>query len=159
MTLTIAILTVSDRVSRGEMVDEGGPAVEKALEILDCQIMARAVVPDERGAITESIRRWADDDSVDIVFSTGGTGLGPRDVTPEATMDACNPIVPGIAEAMRAAGLRQTSGAMLSRAVAAVRGQTLVINLPGSPRGAAEGIEVVLPVLPHAIATLRGGRH
>ncbi len=102
---------------------------------------------------------WSDDEHLDVIFTTGGTGLGQRDVTPEATVDACPRQVPGIAEIMRLAGRSQTPAAALSRAVAALRGSTLVINLPGSPRGAASGVQEVLPILPHAIATLHGAKH
>jgi molybdopterin adenylyltransferase len=159
MTLKVGILTVSDRVSAGQMEDLGGPAVEGALETLDCETAAQRVVPDDRETIAGVIREWADERRLDVIFTTGGTGLGPRDVTPEATLDVCNREVPGIAEAMRSAGLEQTVHAMLSRATAAVRTNTLVINLPGSPRGAAEGVAIVAPVLAHAIATIQGGKH
>lgn len=157
MRLQIAILTVSDRVSRGDMDDAGGPAVAAALPE-EYDVAARAVVPDERERIGETLQRWSSG-GIDVIFTTGGTGLGPRDVTPEATAQVCDRLVPGIAEALRAAGLRSTQQSMLSRALAGISGQTLIINLPGSPGGAREGVEVVLPVLAHAISTLRGGSH
>lgn len=159
MDLRIAILTVSDRVSRGDMVDAGGPAIVEALAGGKYQIVAQEVVPDELDRIANTLRRWSDSADVDVVFTTGGTGLGPRDVTPEATVAACQRIVPGIGEALRRAGLEKTPQSMLSRAVAAVRGNTLIINLPGSPRGARDGVLTVLPVLEHALATLRGATH
>jgi molybdopterin adenylyltransferase len=158
MGMRIGILTVSDRVSAGQMQDHGGPAVEDALEVLAAEIV-RGLVPDEQDQIAQVLRRWADDDRLDAIFTTGGTGLGPRDVTPDATLDACDRGVPGIAEAMRQAGIKQTPHAMLSRAVCGARGRTLIVNLPGSPRGACEGVEVVLPILEHAIATMHGGKH
>ena len=105
------------------------------------------------------MRRWADDDGIDLIVTTGGTGLSPRDVTPEAVNAVCDRLIPGIGETMRAAGLAQTPMSMLSRSLAGVRGTTLVIALPGSPRGAADGIRVVLPILQHAISTLRGAKH
>jgi molybdenum cofactor synthesis domain-containing protein len=159
MSLRIGILTVSDRVSRGEMEDRGGPAVEGALAPLDAESTERLAVPDERERIEEVLRRWADDDGIDLIVTTGGTGLSPRDVTPEAVNAVCDRLIPGIGETMRAAGLAQTPMSMLSRSLAGVRGTTLVIALPGSPRGAADGIRVVLPILQHAISTLRGAKH
>jgi molybdopterin adenylyltransferase len=140
------------------MQDHGGPAVEDALEVLAAEVV-RALVPDEQDQIAEVLRRWADDDRLDAIFTTGGTGLGPRDVTPDATLDVCDRAVPGVAEAMRQAGMKQTPHAMLSRAVCGARGRTLIVNLPGSPRGARQGVEVVLPILEHAIATMHGGKH
>jgi molybdenum cofactor synthesis domain-containing protein len=159
MTLRIGILTVSDRVSAGAMQDEGGTAIGASLRGTGWTIEQEAVVPDDLGRIAETLKRWSDDLGLDVILSTGGTGLGPRDVTPEATLSIADRVVPGIAEAIRLASLQQTQMAMLSRGAAVVRGHTLVINLPGSPRGAAEGAAVVLPVLAHAIATLRGGKH
>jgi molybdenum cofactor synthesis domain-containing protein len=157
--LRIGILTVSDRVSAGRMEDTGGAAVERALQHPDWSVERHAAVPDEVVQIAETLRSWADDYHLDAVFTTGGTGLGPRDVTPEATASIAPRPVPGIAEAMRAAGMLQTQNAMLSRSLAAVRGTTLIVNLPGSPRGAEEGVEVVRPILEHAVAILQGGRH
>jgi len=158
MTLRIGILTVSDRASAGEMEDRGGPAVEDALAPLGCRAM-RAIVSDDRDRIEQALRRWCDEDVVDVILTTGGTGLGPRDVTPDVTAELCDRLVPGIAEAMRTAGMQTTRRAMLSRAVAGIRGRTLIINLPGTPRGAREGVEVLLPVLQHAVDTLAGAHH
>ncbi len=159
MHLKIGVLTVSDRVSRGEMEDRGGPAVQSALRNPEWVVAEQAVVPDDLEEVASILRRWADESQLDIIFTTGGTGLGPRDVTPEATSRVATRLIPGIAEAIRSASLAQTQQAMLSRAMAGVRGTTLIINLPGSPRGAEEGVDVVRPVLEHAVATLHGARH
>ena len=159
MQLHIGILTISDRVSKGQMEDTGGAAVEEALQHPEWSVTHRAVVPDEVERIVQTLRDWTDGAHLDIVFTTGGTGLSPRDVTPEATLQVADRTVPGIAEAMRLEGLRQTPNAMLSRAVAVSRGTTLIVNLPGSPRGVKEGVVVVRPVLEHAVAILRGGHH
>jgi len=159
MKLRFGILTISDRVAAGAMEDRGGPAVAEALESGDWEIVRRSIVSDDAQAIAAILASWADDDSLDVVFTTGGTGLGPRDVTPEATMSVADRAVPGIAEAIRAASLCQTQTAMLSRAMAAIRGTTLIVNLPGSPGGAKEGVEIVRPILEHAVATLHGGKH
>ena len=159
MPLSIGVLTVSDRASEGTIEDRGGPEVESALEPLGVIVSARAVVPDDRMRIAEQLSRWTDEDQLDVILTTGGTGLGPRDVTPEATQDVCQRLIPGIPEALRAAGLAQTPQSILSRGLAGVRGTTLIINLPGSPQGAAEGVRLLLPVLPHAVATMRGARH
>src|SRR5947209_9083841 len=159
MPLRVGILTVSDRVSRGEMEDHGGPAVEEALAPLGADIAFRQVVPDEQEVIESTLKHWSDAEGLDLVISTGGTGLSPRDITPDAVAGICQRLIPGIGETMRAAGLEQTPMSMMSRSLAGVRGTTLIVSLPGSPRGAAEGVRVVLPILEHAVATIRGGRH
>jgi molybdenum cofactor synthesis domain-containing protein len=141
------------------MEDRGGPAVEEALAPLSADVTQRAVVADERDRIEDMLRRWADEAGVDLILTTGGTGLSPRDVTPEAVAAVCDRLIPGMGEAMRSAGLAQTPMSMISRSVAGVRGGTLIVALPGSPRGAAEGVRVVMPVLEHALATLRGAKH
>lgn len=153
----LGVLTVSDRSARGEREDLGGPAVAQAAlaGIPGAVVIARAVVPDERGQIAAQLRTWADDLGLDLILTTGGTGFAPRDVTPEATLAVVERLAPGLAEVMRAASLRVTPHAMLSRAVAGIRGRTLIINLPGSPKGAVENLATVLPVLPHAIELLR----
>lgn len=153
---TVAILTVSDRSSRGEREDRSGPAVREALSALpQARVIAEEVVPDEVPAIEKVLRRWVEE-GVDLVLTTGGTGFSPRDVTPEATRQVIEREAPGLAEAMRAASLRQTPHAMLSRAIAGIAGRTLIVNLPGSPRAARENLEVILPALPHGLSKLRG---
>ncbi len=154
-----AILTVSDRCARGEAADVSGPAVREALEEFGAEIVESALVADEAGPIKERLTRWSDEMSADVVFTVGGTGLGPRDVTPEATEAVLDRRVPGIAEAMRAGSLTKTRWAVLSRATAGVRGRTLIVNLPGSPRGARECLELVLPVLEHAVEMMAGEGH
>lgn len=157
--IRVAVVTVSDRSARGEREDRGGPAVEAALLRLlgdGCRVVERVVVADERSDVEWHLRRLADTGAADLVLTTGGTGLAPRDVTPQATLAVGDYEVPGLPEAMRAASRAGLPSAILSRQAAVVRGRTLVVNLPGSPRGAVECLETVAPVLPHAVANLRG---
>jgi len=153
---TLGILTVSDRGSRGEREDESGKAIRELLAPLNARAVKYDIVPDEREVISGRLRQWADEEGIDLIVTTGGTGLSPRDVTPEATLDVVERIALGFVEAMRAESLKKTPRAMLSRAVAGIRGRSLIINLPGSPRGVRECLEVILPALPHAIEVLRG---
>jgi molybdopterin adenylyltransferase len=154
--LRAGILTVSDRSSQGLREDSSGPELEHMLRSHGFEVAWTAVVPDETEEIGKVLISWADESKADLILTTGGTGLSPRDVTPEATIAVSLRVVPGIAEAMRAESLKKTPHAMISRAVAVVRGRTLIINLPGSPRGAKENLEVVLPALEHAISKIQG---
>ena len=156
MTFLAGVLTVSDKGARGEREDTSGAAIREMLSTLDVTVERYEVIPDDRASIAQRLIAWADDDGLDLIVTTGGTGLGPRDVTPEATREAIDYEAPGLAEAMRLEGLKHTPMAMLSRAAAGVRGRTLIVNLPGSPRGVRESLSVLLPVLPHALETLRG---
>ncbi len=153
---TVGILTISDKGSRGERQDKSGEAIREILSSIDARIVNYDIVPDEKELIAQELISWADENNLDVILTTGGTGLTPRDVTPEATLAVVDRIVPGFAEAMRAESLKKTPMAMLSRAVVGTRGKCLIINLPGSPKAVRECLEVVLPALPHAVETLKG---
>ena len=159
--IVVGIITVSDKASRGEREDQGGPAIREIAEANGWSVGALVVVPDERERSAEQIRAMADERRFDLVFTTGGTGLSPRDVTPQATLGVVDYEVPGLAEAMRAASISKTPAAMTSRAVAGVRGRTLVVNLPGNPNGVRECLAAIQPALPHAVGVMRGdvGEH
>lgn len=154
--MRVGILTVSDRGSRGEREDTSGPAIAEAMAGKGGEIVVREIVPDDRQEIAATLRWWCDDQHLDLILTTGGTGLALRDITPEATLDIADRVVPGLGEAMRAEGMRQTPMAMLSRSVAVVRGRTLIVNLPGSEKGARENLSAIIDVLPHAIELLQG---
>jgi len=153
---TVGILTISDKGSRGERQDKSGEAIRQVLSGVDVSVANYDIVPDEKDLIAEKLVKWADKDNLDVVVTTGGTGLTPRDVTPEATLAVVDRIVPGFAEAMRAESLKKTPHAMLSRAVVGSRGKCLIVNLPGSRKAVRECLEVILPALPHAVETLKG---
>jgi len=155
--LTAAVITVSDRSYAGEREDASGPRVAELLTQGGYTVLEQLIVPDERPMIEQALIRLADDRDVALVVTTGGTGFSPRDVTPEATLAVCERRADGIPEAMRAASLAITPRAMLSRAAAGIRGRTLVVNLPGSPKAAAENLSAVLPTLEHGLEMLRGG--
>jgi molybdenum cofactor synthesis domain-containing protein len=155
MTLRFSILTVSDRSSRGERPDASGPALAELIQSQGWQIVRQAIVPDEIDAIKGILQSWSDSDETDVILATGGTGFAPRDVTPEATRAVVERLTSGLDEAMRSASLKITPHAMLSRAVSGIRKRTLIITLPGSPKGATENLQVVLPALEHAVKLLR----
>jgi molybdopterin adenylyltransferase len=154
--MNVAVLTVSDRSARGERPDEGGPLVEKIVGSFGGDVVARALVPDERDLISKQLIDWADGGGIDLILTTGGTGLGRRDVTPEATRAVIEREAPGIAEATRAAGMQITQFAALSRQVCGTRGRTLILNLPGAPKAIEECLEAVREILPHAIEMMQG---
>jgi molybdopterin adenylyltransferase len=157
--MRVAILTISDSSSRGERPNLGGPTVRERCLNLGWQIASEATLPDERAQISDRLKQIADSGDVDLIVTTGGTGLGPRDVTPEATADICHRIVPGLAELMRELGRQSTPRAALSRAVVGTRGATLIVNLPGSPKGAVQSLNAIADLLPHASEVMRGARH
>jgi molybdopterin adenylyltransferase len=157
--MRVSILTVSDSVSRGKSEDRSGPSVAARCKELGWEIVSSAVLADDRAAIEVQLKKVADSNCVDLVLTTGGTGLGPRDVTPEATMAIAERLVPGFSEHMRAEGQKKTSRALLSRGAAAIRGTTIIVNLPGNPSGAVESLDAIADLLPHAVAVLHGARH
>jgi molybdopterin adenylyltransferase len=154
MTIRVGILTISDRSAQGLREDTSGPALVEAITTQTWQVVKTLIIPDEREQISQTLSNWCDSHELDVILTTGGTGFSPRDLTPEATQDIIERPAPGLAEAMRAASLRITPHAMLSRAVAGIRHQTLIINLPGSPKAAIENLQVVMPVIPHAVKLL-----
>lgn len=157
--MRVSILTISDSVSTGKYEDRSGPAVAARCKALSWVVASTAVLADDRPAIEAHLRKLADSDSADLILTTGGTGVGPRDVTPEATIAAAERLIPGFAEHMRAEGAKKMHRALLSRAVAAIRRNTIIVNLPGSPTGAVESLDAIAELLPHAVAVLHGAGH
>jgi molybdopterin adenylyltransferase len=157
--MRFAILTISDRSARGERADLSGKALADLVAGQGWEISQMGIIPDEASQIQQQLTQWADSHTADVILTTGGTGFSPRDVTPEATSAVFDRPTPGLAEAMRAASIAKTPHAMLSRAVAGIRGTTLIVNLPGSPTGAVENLQVILPVLPHAVELLSSSPH
>jgi molybdopterin adenylyltransferase len=155
MTIRFGILTLSDRSARGEREDTSGPALMRLIQAEGWSVTKQALLPDNESAIRTILGEWADSGDLDVILTTGGTGFAPRDVTPEATRAVIDRESPGLAEAMRAASLKLTLHAMLSRIVTGIRKKTLIINLPGSPKGAVENLQVVIPILPHAVQLLQ----
>ncbi|WP_243374982.1 MogA/MoaB family molybdenum cofactor biosynthesis protein [Geotalea sp. SG265] len=151
-----AVLTLSDKGARGERQDGSGPALQNWLAARGIVVIKSAIVADEHDQIVATLKEWADDGEADLILTTGGTGVSPRDVTPEATMAVLDRVIPGFGEVMRARSLEKTHHAMISRAVAGIRGRSLIINLPGSPKGAVENIEAVWPAVPHAVEKIQG---
>lgn len=152
--ITVAVLTISDKGSKGDRKDVSGPLIEDILKKIEAEVKYYEILPDEKRLIRKNLIKYSK--KVDLILTTGGTGLSPRDVTPDATLEVIEREVPGIAEVMRAEGLKKTSRAMLSRAVAGVKGETLIINLPGSPKAVRENLETILNVIPHAIEKIKG---
>lgn len=157
--MRVSILTVSDSVSSGKSQDRSGPSVANRCKELGWEVVSTAVRADDRAAIATFLKETADSNSIDLVLTTGGTGLGPRDVTPEATAAVVERTIPGFSERMRAAGAARNPRAILSRGSAGIRGTTIIINLPGSPAGAVESLDVIANLLPHSVDVLHGHHH
>lgn len=157
--MRVAVVTISDSVSSGKSEDRSGPAVVNRCKELGWEIVASTILQDDRSAIETLLKEMAGDIRADVILTTGGTGLGPRDVTPEATIAVVERLIPGFSEHMRAEGAKKVPRAILSRAVAGIRGETIIINLPGSSRGAVESLDAIAELLPHAVAILHGARH
>jgi molybdopterin adenylyltransferase len=154
--MRVGVITISDRGYRGERKDTSGEVIQGMVQGLGAEVAFSTVVPDEQEKIKEALVQGADEMGLDLIVTTGGTGVSPRDVTPDATREVIEREIPGFAEAMRMEGLKKTPHAMISRAVCGVRGKTLIINLPGSPKAVREGLEVLIPAIPHTIAKIQG---
>jgi len=156
MIIRAAIITMSDKGSAGLRDDQSGKAIREMIADIGFSVDHYEILPDEKELISESLKRLSDAGNIDIILTTGGTGVAPRDVTPEATLAVINCVLPGMAEAMRAESLKKTPHAMISRAVAGIRKQTLIVNLPGSPKAVRENLAVILPALSHTIEKIKG---
>jgi molybdopterin adenylyltransferase len=154
--IRVGVITTSDKGYRGEREDTSGDVIREMIQGLVAEVVFSTVVPDEQEEIKKALIQGADEMGLDLIITTGGTGVSPRDVTPDATGEVIERELPGFAEAMRMEGLKKTPHAMISRAVCGVRGQTLIINLPGSPKAVREGLEVILPAIAHTIAKIQG---
>lgn len=152
--ITVAVLTLSDKGSRGERIDLSGPMIADILKGIDAEIWYSEILPDEKEIIKRKLIEYSR--KVDLIITTGGTGLSPRDVTPDATTEVIDREIPGIAEIMRAEGMKKTPRSMLSRAIAGVRGQALIVNLPGSPNAVQENLAAILDIIPHAVEKIKG---
>ena len=157
--MRVALVTISDSVARGAREDRSGPALREQCQTLGWQVVSSHVVPDEVSSLQARLIELIDSALVDVVLTTGGTGIGPRDTTPEATLAVCDKVIPGLGELMREKGRQATPRAALSRAIAGVRGRALIVNLPGSPKGARESLAAIADLIPHALEVLRGARH
>ena len=154
-----AVLTVSDSCAQGKREDLSGQTIRDILAESKFEICEKKIVADDHQTIANELKYFSDKTDVDMVFTTGGTGLGPRDVTPEATESVCEKMVPGLGEVMRAEGVKKTRNAVLSRSTAGIRNNTLIINLPGSPKAVRQCLEIILDILPHAVDMMLGGGH
>ena len=159
MKIKVAVLTISDSCTEGSREDVSGQTIIDMLPEETFEISEKKIVPDDYQSITEVLKNFSDEQGIDVVLTTGGTGLGPRDVTPEATASVCERMAPGFSEILRVEGFRKTPKAILSRGVAGVRKNTLITNLPGSPKAVRECLEIILDVIPHAVKMVRGGGH
>jgi len=155
IVLRFGIVTVSDRSFSGKRPDLSGPALKNSILSQGWQVLEYQIIPDEFDQIADLLISWADEKTLDVILTTGGTGFAPRDITPEATLKVVDRLAPGLVEAARAASISITSHAMISRAVAGIRKKTLIVNLPGSPKAALENLQIMIPVLPHAAQLLR----
>jgi molybdopterin adenylyltransferase len=156
MGFRAVVITVSDRGARGEREDGSGPEIARLIQAMGMEIIGRQIIPDEKELISRALIKWSDGEKTDLILTTGGTGVSPRDVTPDATREVIEREIPGMAEAMRRQSMIVTPHAMISRALVGIRGRTLIINLPGSPKGARENLNVLLPALAHAIEKIKG---
>ena len=153
---SVGIITVSDKGARGEREDKSGPAIKEIVASLPAEVKIYEIVPDSKEIIANKIKEFADNRGLDLIITTGGTGVSPRDVTPEATLEVIEKEIPGMAEVMRLEGLKKTPHAMISRAIVGMRHQSLIINLPGSPKAVRENLFAILPALPHALSKIKG---